>query len=228
MAKGKLYGVGVGPGNPELLTLKAARLIRQADIIAVPRGDKDKCFALSIAAGAVPEIEEKEFLQVPMPMTLDREERMAAYEAGAKRLAEKLAEGKTIVFLVLGDPTVYSTYCYLHERIVEMGCDTEIVPGIPSFCAAAAALNIPLCEDREEVHIIPGLYNPTEALDYPGTKVLMKNRLPATLQAVKEKGLSVYMVENCGTENQKLYYGAEEIPEEAGYYSLMIVKEEKK
>ena len=228
MAKGKLYGVGVGPGDPELLTLKAMRLMREADLIAVPHKDKDKCFALSIAAGAMPEVMDKDFLEIDMPMTLDYEKREQAYVAGTAKLAAALDEGKTVVFLVLGDPTVYSTYCYLHERIVKLGYETEIVPGITSFCASAAALNIPLCEDKEEVHIIPGVFNPVDALEYPGTKVMMKNRLPVSLQELKKRNLSVYMVENCGTENQKMYYSAEEIPEDAGYYSVMIIKEEKK
>ena len=226
MDKGKLYGIGVGPGDPELLTLKAVRLIRKCDIIAVPHKDKSRCFALRIAMGAVPELEKKPLLEVDMPMTMDQEMLKRAYEAGTARLREQLNAGKTVGFLTLGDPTVYSTYCYLHERIVDLGYDAEIIPGVTSFCASAAALNIPLCENRQEVHIIPGAYRPTDALGYPGVKVFMKNNVPETLAAARQKGLSVRMVENCGTKDQRVYRSIDEIPENAGYYSVMIVKEE--
>lgn len=226
MDKGKLYGIGVGPGDPELLTLKAVRLLRECDIIAVPHRDQSKCFALRIAMGAVPELEEKPFLEVDMPMTMDPELLAQAYEFGTARLREQLDAGKTVGFLTLGDPTVYSTYCYLHERIAALGYDTEIVPGVTSFCAAAAALNIPLCENRQEVHIIPGTYRPTEALNYSGVKVFMKNNIPETLAAARQRGLSVRMVENCGTKDQRVYRSIEEIPEDAGYYSVILVKEE--
>ena len=127
--KGVLYGVGVGPGDPELLTLKAARLIRECDEIAVPHKEKDKCFALRIASGAVPEIDEKPILEIDMPMTRDMAVRERAYEAGAAKLAAALDEGKTVVFLTLGDPTVYSTYGYLHARLAELGYDARLVQG---------------------------------------------------------------------------------------------------
>ena len=102
----------------------------------------------------------------------------------------------------------------------------EIVPGVPSFCASAAVLNIPLCENDQELHIIPGTYSPTEALAYPGVKVFMKNNLPETLAAARERNLSVRMVENCGTPDQHVYRSLGEMPENTGYYSLVIVKED--
>lgn len=226
MEKGKLYGIGVGPGDPELLTLKAVRLIRGCPVVAVPHKDKNKCFALRIALGAVPELADKPLLEVDMPMTKDEEVRERAYEAGTALLRAELDAGRDVAFLTLGDPTVYSTYCYLHERIAALGYDTEIVPGVPSFCASAAVLNIPLCENSQELHIIPGTYSPTEALGYPGVKVFMKNNLPETLAAAREKNLSVRMVENCGTPDQHVYRSLGEMPENAGYYSLVIVKED--
>ena len=223
---GKLFGIGVGPGDPELLTLKAAKTIRESDIIAVPHKDKNKCLALRIALGAVPELENKELVEVDMPMTKDKEVLEAAYKKGTETLTKLLDEGKQVGFLTLGDPTVYSTYCYLHQRVAALGYDTEIIPGVTSFCASAAALNIPLCENKQELHIIPGTYNPEEALDYPGVKVIMKNNLPRTLKAARERGLSVRMVENCGLENMKVYKSIDEIPEDAGYYSVLVIKED--
>lgn len=225
MNKGTLYGVGVGPGDPELMTLKAVNIARNAQVIAVPHKDPAKCTALKIALGAVPELAEKELLTVHMPMTKDPFALENAYCAGAAALEAVLDAGKDVCFLTLGDPTVYSTYLYLHEKVTAAGYQTKIIPGVPSFCAAAAELGIPLCENKEQLHIIPGTYTPTEALSLPGVKVLMKNDLPQTLPALRQAGARAAMVENCGMGNQKVYPTLEEIPEDAGYFSLLIVKD---
>lgn len=224
MEKGILYGIGVGPGDPELMTVKAIRAARNCDIIAVPHKDREKCLALKIALGAAPELAEKPLLTVDMPMTKDKTLLENAYAAGAELLAQQLEQGKTVAFLTLGDPTVYSTYLYLHTRVAARGYETHIIPGITSFCAAAAELGISLCENRDQLHIIPGTYAPTEALAYPGVKVMMKNNLPETLAALRQQNCTAAMVENCGLPNQKVYRALEEIPDDAGYFSLLIVK----
>ena len=224
MEKGTLYGVGVGPGDPELMTLKAVKTALGCDLIAVPRKEREKCTALNIALGAAPAPAEKPLLTVDMPMTKDAAVLEESYRKGAALLESKLAQGKDVCFLTLGDPTVYSTYMYLHQRVRADGYPTAIVPGVASFCAAAAALGIPLCENEQQLHIIPGTYTPTEALNLPGVKVMMKNNLPATLRALRQSGASAVMVENCGMENEKIYRKLDEIPEDAGYFSLLIVK----
>ena len=135
--------------------------------------------------------------------------------------------GKDMAFLTLGDPAVYSTCMYIHKRLARAGYPTALVPGIPSFCAAAARLNIPLAENREEIHIVPASYGIEESLDLPGTKVLMKagRKMPEVKQILTERKMDVMMVENCGMEQERIFRGAEEIPGQAGYYSLLIVKE---
>ncbi len=227
--KGILYGAGVGPGDPELLTLKTARLIRECDVIAVPHKDKEKCFALRIASGAVPEIDEKPILEIDMPMTRDMEARERAYEAAVSKLTAELDAGKTVVFLTLGDPTVYSTYGYLHERVAALGYDARLAAGVTSFCAAAAALGVPLCEDAEELHVIPGgRKDPGDMLSCGGTKVFMKGCVPELIAAADKAGIKLFGAENCGTEDEKLYRNTEEIPGDAGYYTVIIAKEDKK
>lgn len=225
MKQGTLYGVGVGPGDPMLMTLKAVQTARDCEVIAIPHKEREKCTALKIALGAVPELAEKETLTVDMPMTKDAEKLERAYAAGAAAIAEVLAQGKNVCFLTLGDPTVYSTYLYLHQRVAAMGYETRIIPGVTSFCAAAAELGISLCENKEQLHVIPGTYTPSEALSLSGTKVMMKNNLPKTLEALRATGARAAMVENCGMENQHVYPNLESIPEDAGYFSLLIVKE---
>lgn len=224
MEKGTLYGVGVGPGDPELMTLKAVKTALACDLIAVPHKDAARCTALKIALGAAPELAQKPRLAVDMPMTKDAEILEKAYAAGAGLLEAALDDGKSVCFLTLGDPTVYSTYLYLHQRVSADGYPTAIIPGVTSFCAAAAALGISLCENSQQLHIIPGTYAPTQALDLPGVKVMMKNNLPVTLKALREAHADAAMVENCGMENEKLYPTLAEIPENAGYFSLLIVK----
>lgn len=219
-----LYGIGVGPGDPELMTLKAVRVARECDVIALPHKDRAKCVALQIALGAAPDLAEKETVCVDMPMTKDAAVLEKAHDAGAKKIMALLDNGKSVAFLTLGDPTVYSTYFYIHQRVAQAGYSTRVIPGVTSFCASAARLGVALCENREELHIIPGTYDPEKALDYPGVKVLMKNDLPTLRRAILERGLSAQMVENCGHENERVYRSARELPENAGYYSLLIVR----
>ena len=224
MRNGILYGVGVGPGDPELLTIKAARLIKECDVLAIPQKKTGECFAYRIALAAVPEVKNKPLLAVDMPMTRDKAVREAAYKTGAEKVSKVLSEGKNVAFLTLGDPTVYSTFAYLAPQVRALGFDVVWVPGITSFCASAAVLGQSLCADREELHIIPGGINAEEALSLPDTKVFMKGELDMLLGAIREKGLNVQAVENCGTEKEQVYNSLDEIPEDAGYYLVTVVK----
>ena len=225
MKKGVLYGVGVGPGDPGLLTLKAVNLIKDCDIIAIPHRKAGECFAYRIAVKAVPEAKDKPVLPVDMPMTRDRALREAAYGAGVEKVAASLSEGNNIVFLTLGDPAVYSTFAYLAPHIKKMGFEVVWVPGVTSFCASAAALGSPLCTDREALHVIPGGINAEEALKLSGTKVFMKGELSPLLGAIKGSGQNAQAVENCGIEGEHIYETADAVPEDAGYYLVTIVKE---
>ena len=243
--KGILFGVGVGPGDPELMTIKAVRLIRENGIIALPGAKAEETVAYKIAEQAVPELAEKFLLPVPMPMTRDREEQARNHEAAAERIEKYLKQGKNVVFLTLGDPTIYSTYLYVQKRVQQKGYETKLVSGIPSFCAAAARAGVSLCEWQEQLHIVPAVHlkeksseaeKTSEAertflaqgfFELPGNYVLMKagSRMQEIKDAIAQSGREVIMVENCGMPEEHVYYGVEELPEQAGYYSLMIVKE---
>ena len=227
MAEGVLYGVGVGPGDPELMTLKAVRLLKEADLIAAPGKDVRETAAFRIAVQAMPEIGEKELLPVEMPMAMDRETLEEAHRAGAKLLEDQLAEGKTVAFITLGDPTVYSTFSYLEKRIQADGFRTEYVSGVTSFCAAAAALRVPLAEWQEPVHIIPAVHKRPGELLYPGNCILMKSgrRMKEVKEYLREQDRAVWMGVNVGMPGETLYRSLEEIPDEAGYFALIIAKE---
>lgn len=228
---GKLYGIGVGPGDPELLTLKALKCIRACDVLAVPGKQKEETAAYSIVLQAVPEIAGKECLELEMPMTKDKEKLANSHRAAFGSIKEALDQGKQIGFLTLGDPCIYSTYIYMHKLAAESGYETEIINGIPSFCAVSAKLNQGLVEQSQMLHILPSTYGVEEGMDLPGTKVLMKPG--KKLKSMKEK-LSEYpdscvsMIERCGMPKERVYRGAQEIPEQTGYYSLLIVKEQEK
>ena len=140
--KGTLIGVGVGPGDPELMTLKAVRMIRENEVIAVPGKQPKETVAYQIAVQAAPELADKTLLPLYMPMTMDAEERENNRKIAADTAEQQLEQGKNVVFLTLGDPTVYSTFSYVKKLVEEHGYQTATVSGITSFCAAAARMNV--------------------------------------------------------------------------------------
>ena len=225
--KGTVYGVGVGPGDPELLTVKAVRFMRENDVIAVAGKIAEDSEAYKIAVAAVPELAEKELVPVYMPMTRDMALLNEAHRSGAELLESYLDRGKNVVYITLGDPSVYCTFSYLAKILKEDGYDVETVPGITSFCAAAAKLGVPLAERDEPLHVIPASYRIADALDQPGTYVLMKSgkTMKEVKDILRQSGRAVYAAENCGMEGEEIYLSADEIPDDAGYYTLVIAKE---
>lgn len=229
---GMLYGVGVGPGDPELLTLKAVRLLQECDLIGIPSRSKERCTAYKIALQAVPELAEKEVISIPIPMTTERERLEAAYEQGAEMLIDALKEGKQIVFLNLGDPTIYSTYMSLHERVKKAGYAAELVSGVPSFCAVAAELGIAIASGDEKIQILPGFYYPEESGGFEGTGIIMKSAGKITeirkklMRLEAERGIKAYAVTNCGMEDQKVCREIRDLKEDAGYFTTLIIREE--
>lgn len=225
--KGIAYGVGVGPGDPELMTQKAIRLIRENPVIAVPGKVATDAVAYRIAAAMVPENEEKELLPIYMPMVKDRALLEAAHQKGAKLLEQVLDQGKNVVYLTLGDPTIYCTFSYLQRILEADGYTVRLVPGVPSFCAAAARLNLPLAEGDEPLHLVPAAQKRADGLDCPGTCVLMKSasHMPEVKAMLRASDRDVFAVENCGMETERVYGTVDEIPDDAGYYSLIIAKD---
>ena len=167
---GKLYGVGVGPGDPELMTLKAHRLVAAADVVAYPTLEGSDSFARAIAADAISENAEE--IAISVPMTVARKPAQAAYDAGAAQIAERLEAGKSVVVLCEGDPFFYGSFMYLFSRLSDQ-FEVEVVPGVTSVTACAAALQQPLTARNEVLTIIPG----------PMEEVAMETRI-ATAEAV--------------------------------------------
>jgi len=229
--EGTLYSVGIGPGDPELMTLKAVRLIVEADVIAIPQGDNDILTAKNIVNQVV-DLSAKEQLLIYMPMTKDMVAMDKAHDEGADAVIKLLKEGKNVVFITLGDPTVYATCIYVHKRVLAKGYKAELIPGVPSFCAVAAKLNVALCERSEPLIILPGSYKQSAAfLDGPGNKVLMKSasQIAKVRDELKERGLISHaaMIERCGLPGEKIYKDLNEIDEKSSYFSVILVKEGK-
>ena len=224
---GIVYCVGVGPGDPELMTLKAARLIRECDVIAVPGENAREALSYKIAAGAVPEIAYKPLLAIPAPMTHDRGRVEQARREGAALIEEKLEKGLSVAYLTLGDSSIYCTFSALGRLIEADGYAVETVSGVPSFCAAAARLRRPLGEWDEPIHILPSTHRPDDPLDQPGTYVLMKSgrRIARVRERLIASGRETAMVENCGLPGERVAWGAEAIPDDAGYFTLIIARE---
>ena len=225
--KGTAYGVGVGPGDPELMTLKALRLIRENDVIAVPGRNAKASVAYQIAVQAVPELAEKVLVPVEMPMVKDQNRIEEAHREGAARLKTFLDQGKNVVFLTLGDPTIYCTFSYLQHLLEAEGYPVELVSGVPSFCAAAARLRLPLAKWDEPLHIVPAAYNTEVKLDQPGTYVLMKSarHMKAVKALIHRSGREAAAVMDCGMATEAVYRSVDEIPDDAGYFSLIIAKD---
>ncbi len=229
MSRGIAYGVGVGPGDPELMTLKACRLIRENEVMALPGKVPQETVAYKIAVAAVPELADKELVPVYMPMVKDRKILEESHRKAADTIEHYLDEGRNVVYLTLGDSSIYCTFSYIQHILESDGYKTELVSGIPSFCAAAAALGTSLTEWNESLHIMPALHNTEGRLEWPGNYVLMKSS--SHMKDVKEmlarSGMDVQGVENCTMEDEKIYRSLGEIPDDAGYFSLLIAKESK-
>ena len=211
------------------MTLKAIKLIKENEVIALPGKEPRETVAYKIAAAVVPELKDKELVPVYMPMIKDRELIDKEHRKAAKLIEGYLDQGKNVVYLTLGDSTIYCTFSYIQHHLEADGYESALVPGITSFCAAAARLNVPLVEWDESLHVIPAVHRLGEALDRPGNYVLMKSasQMAKVKETLRESGRDVMMVENCSMDTEKVYRSADEIPDDAGYFSLVIAKEHK-
>jgi precorrin-2/cobalt-factor-2 C20-methyltransferase len=152
MVKGTLYGVGVGPGDPELMTVKAWRLVSMAKCIAYLAANGGESTARAIAAPFMPDDADEVILD--MPMRVEREAGQAAYDKGAAQIAERLEAGEDVVMLCEGDPFFYGSFMYVFERLSER-FKTVVVPGVNSVSASAAVIGQPLCERDEVLKVLP-------------------------------------------------------------------------
>jgi precorrin-2/cobalt-factor-2 C20-methyltransferase len=234
MKCGILYGIGVGPGDPELITVKGASLLGQCRHVFVPKARAAaESVALAIARRYLgPDAQVHELV---FPMTADQDELTLHWQASAEEIAPLLERGEDVCFLTLGDPLLYSTYIYLMRAIRTILSDVNIatVPGVTAFSAAAALSGFPVGEGKAPVTIVPtadDLQDVRRALDGGGTVILMKigKRLPDIIELLEETGHidGSAFVSHAGMPSQRVETDLRRLQAEnaeSGYLSIILV-----
>lgn len=215
----KLYGIGVGPGDSELLTMKAVRLIQSCEVIIAPSAmNNGKSIAYDTAKEYIKDDSEVIIKHFPMG---GEEQEDKIYEA-FKVIEENLLLGKNIAFLTIGDPMVYSTYIYLLKYVEEKGYVTETIPGITSFCACASLAKEPLVIGDEPLLIIPG--DKLDCIKDEKNVVIMKvyKFEEKIVNYLETNGFTYVYVKRAGREGQEIIRNKEDIMKSKDYMSLII------
>ena len=229
---GTLYGIGVGPGDPELITLKAVRILSEVDVVFAAASTKnDYSTALSIAG---PHLRDGvETVHLGFPMTKDEAELTAAWEHNAAIVMQALRAGRNAAFLTLGDPLTYSTFGYLLRTMKRVAPElpTVVVPGITSFHAAAAKIGFTLAESAESLLVTSGVNDPVQLerqLDVADNAVIMKayknfEDIRAILERLRLSDKTV-LVSRLGMEGENVLMDIKDAPTRPHYFSLALVK----
>ncbi|MCQ9207497.1 MAG: precorrin-2 C(20)-methyltransferase [Omnitrophica bacterium] len=231
--KGKLYGIGIGPGDPGLLTIKAKEILDEVDIIFVPKSEDDgKSCARSIIERALSG--KKDFTELTFPMTRNKKTLKAYWKKAAGKIAGEVRGNKNAAFVTIGDPFIFSTYIYLSKTLRQdfPDVDIETIPGISSFNAASSRLELPLVEGNERLAILPvpkdlkGLRATLKSFD---TVILMKvaSKLDKVIRLLKEVKLikNSALITHAGHPNEAIIRDLSSIKDKKlGYLSVIIVK----
>lgn len=213
-----IYGLGIGPGDKELLTLKAYRIIRTCDCIFIPE-NKGESLAGIIAHEY---IKDKRVVELSFPMKEDNKFR---YKQAAKIIDEILKDDEVGVFLTLGDPLTYSTYAYLKKELVEINVIVETIPGITSFNAAASILGIPIAMRDESFYLADGDVD-VEVLKRINTVCILKvtKNKESIINKLEENGFEFAYIKRCTQQAQKVLYDKWEMLEDDDYMSLIFAR----
>ena len=235
-----LIGIGVGPGDPELLTVKAVNAIHNADIIMCPASKEDRpSIALSVVSSLIDKSKNQEIVKLIFPMTKDKNILEKTWKKNAKIMAETVLSGKNVVYLTVGDPYLYSTWVYMHKDLKENYPDMEIsvIPGIVSMFTFASKVGVSIAEGAEKVAIIPSCYDLSsvkEIAKNSETMVFLKDGryFDQVIQVLKESGFpndSIFAIgQDLGTDHEiirKLTLG--EVNDDTlttKYFSILVVK----
>ena len=234
MKYGKLFGVGVGPGDPRLMTLHAVDVLNRADVIVIPQSSKHiKSVAWRIAEQHVSDNPDQERLYLTFPMSKDPSKTGPAWEIAIKEIGDRISEGKDIAFISEGDPLFYSTFIYLLRSAKKIWPDAEIeiVPAVSSFTAVPAVIKMPIADGLERVAVIPasyGLEDLPEILKLFDTIFLMKvsSVMPRLVEILESQNLlekSVY-VSRATMDGQSIITDMDSIKnDKCDYFSMVMV-----
>ena len=227
--KGKLIGIGVGPGDTELLTLKAAKVLKSVPVVFSPKSSKEKeSIALSIVKPILEERKDYKRLMLVepiFPMIEDKKELEKIWTSASEMIAQYLDSGRDVAFITLGDTSIFSTYSYVQKKLVDR-YEIETIPGITSFTACAAARNKALVEQNDILTIVPKIDDRLEEVfEYSDSIVLMKasrntSKLESTIEE-KNRPKEIYSVQNCTRENEKIIEG---FSNEKPYLTTTIIR----
>ncbi|MGH8566708.1 MAG: precorrin-2 C(20)-methyltransferase [Gammaproteobacteria bacterium] len=228
-----LYGVGVGPGAPDLITPRALETIRRVPVLALPRGsDYGASKAWEIVRPTIGEVPGQKHLFLTFPMSKDPERLRPAWERAFARIGAELGSGRDVAFLTEGDPSLYSTFIYLQDeaRIRWPGVRIDVIPGVSSITAVPAVTGVPLADGQERIAILPGTYgleDLVEVLRRFDTVVLMKigAELPRIIAALEAEGLlerAVY-VSRATMREQRIVRDLRAVGPERGDCFAMVV-----
>jgi precorrin-2/cobalt-factor-2 C20-methyltransferase len=233
MSYGKLYGVGVGPGAPDLITLRALDVLRRVPVVALPRSsDYGASKAWEILKPTLGDVQGQERLFLTFPMNKDPERLRPAWDKAFAAIGKYLEEGLDVAFATEGDPSLFSTFIYLELEAPRRwpGVRIEVVPGVSSITAVPAVTGIPLADGQERIAIVPGTYgleDLDELLERFDTIVLMKigPEMPRIVEALDRAGLldrAVYVSKATMTE-QRIIRDLREVKTERGDCFAMVV-----
>lgn len=240
--QGKLFLIGVGPGDPDLMTYRAVRMLEDADVIIAPRGSRHGASSALATASAQVDMEDKKIIQLYFPMKKvfaagngeQDQDVLHGWHAAAEIVLTHIYQGKDVAFPTIGDPAIYSTAFYLLATIdkIRHGIEVMVVPGIPAMSACAAAMQSPLGLGDERITVIPAAFEHADlgqVLEQPGTTVLMKvhRRMDQLVKLVEEKELvdSAVLIERCGLPGQQIFYDIRDaLGRDLHYFSTMIIR----
>ncbi|MGB9825200.1 MAG: precorrin-2 C(20)-methyltransferase [Desulfofundulus sp.] len=229
---GKFYGIGVGPGDPELLTLKAYRVLQEVNIVCVPKSAADR---ESLALSIIKQVIKRQFMTLELffPMSRDHQILEQHWASAGEKVAKLVQEGHKVAFITIGDPTFYSTYSYVQAYLQKNYPDlpVETIPGITAMSACAAALEEPLATGEESLAVIPAVYNLErleEILETFENVVLMKvNRyFDQVLELLRKKGLleRAALVSRCGYPDQIVNRKVSDLAgQRIDYMSILVI-----
>ena len=231
---GTLYGIGVGPGDPDLITIKAAKILSRVDIVFAAASTKNShSLAVNIASEHIPDSATVRLLQ--FPMTRDKNETRRAWKAHALTIIAELEKGRNVAFLTLGDSMTYSTYGYILRYVQTLASHLEVetVPGITSYQAAAARLNTPLVEGEESLMVVSGVKGGNrlrELSGKPENVVFLKayRNVSDIKAAIDETGKYTKSVgvKSCGQQNEEIINDINELTQrKPDYWTLIISKQ---
>ena len=236
----ELIGIGVGPGDPDLLTVKAVKAIQNADIIMCPASKEDRpSIALSVVSPLLDKSKNQEIVKLIFPMTKDKGVLEETWKKNAKKMAEKVLLGKNVVYITVGDPYLYSTWIYMHKDLSENypKMKISVIPGIVSMFTFASKVGVSIAEGAEKVAIIPSCYDLSsvkEIAKNSETMVFLKDGryFDQVIDVLKESGFpddSIFAIgQDLGTDHEiirKLTLG--EVNDNTlttKYFSILVVK----